>query len=782
MATTARRLGLEADFFFQAGSYAEKDLRVVRFEGTESLSELFRFQLQLALEDVEADFESILGKPARLKIMGREGTRYVNGIISWFEQAGEPTRLTQYSAELVPRIWLLQHRHNSRIFQEMTVKDIIDKVLKDAKIPPDEFEFKLRKSYPAREYCVQYRESDFAFISRLMEEEGIYYWFEHTEKKHVLTMSDAYPVHVPIEGNAGLVLHEVTGEEPDFEHIYHFRYTEEVRPGEVVLRDFDFKKPSLDLTANKAADVRKELEIYDYPGEYVQPAVGKDLSEVRLQEQQTPRKVGQGRTNCRRMLPGRKFTLEKHNRAAFNQEYLITQVLHTGAQIQTFKEAAGSSKGNEYNSEFSCMPAQVQFRPARVTPRPVVHGAQTAIVTGPAGEEIYPDEHGRVKVQFHWDRDGKKDEKTSCWIRVSQNWAGPSWGAMIIPRIGHEVIVDFLEGDPDQPIITGRVYNGENRPPYPLPGAKTKSTWKSNSSKGGGGSNELRYEDSKGSEEIYLHGQKDWNIVIEHDKTQKIGHDESLDVGHDRTKHVAHDQAETVDNNKSITVGVNHTEKIGSNKDLTVGANHTEKIGANMSVTVGSNLTENVALNYSETVGVAMELTIGAAMTHTVGAALVQSVGATMSQSIGVSKSVDIGSNLTQSVGANSTESVGSDKSTEIGSNETTSVGADQTLDVGGKRSTSVGKDDSLKVGTKLTIDAGDQIVLQTGSASITMKKDGTIDIKGMKITIEGTQKIEEKAAQIKSEAQMKNEMKGAMVTVEASGINTIKGALVKIN
>ena len=211
----------------------------------------------------------------------------------------------------------------------------------------------------------------------------------------------------------------------------------------------------------------------------------------------------------------------------------------------------------------------VQFRPPRVTPRPIVHGSQTAIVTGPAGEEIYPDEHGRVKVQFHWDREGKKDEKSSCWIRVSQNWAGPSWGAMIIPRIGHEVIVDFLEGDPDQPIITGRVYNGENRPPYPLPGEKTKSTWKSNSSKGGGGSNELRFEDKKGSEEIYLHGQKDWNIVIEHDKTQKIGHDESLDVGHDRTKHVAHDQAETVDNNKTITVGVNHTETIGSNKDLT---------------------------------------------------------------------------------------------------------------------------------------------------------------------------------------------------------------------
>jgi type VI secretion system secreted protein VgrG len=463
--------------------------------------------------------------------------------VSRFGQSSERTRLTQYTAELVPKVWLLGHRRNSRIFQELAVPDIIKKVLTDAKIPPDQFKFNLKGKYAEREYCVQYRESDLAFISRLMEEEGIYYWFEHSKDKHVLQMGDATTAHGPIQGDAKVVFHEATGEEPELEHIFHFRYSEQVRSGEVVLRDFDFKKPTLDLTAQKAADIHKELQVYDYPGEYTLPSVGTSWSEVRLQELQSARRIGVGKTNCRRFVPGYKFTMEEHARPKLNREYLLTRVHHTGAQVQALKEAAGAAAVNEYRCEYVCIPSDVQFRAPRLTPRPVVHGSQTAIVTGPAGEEIYPDEHGRVKVKFHWDRDPKKDEKSSCWIRVSQNWAGAGWGAMIIPRLGQEVIVDFLEGDPDQPIITGRVYNGDNRVPYGLPGAKTRSTLKSNSSKGGGGSNEMRFEDAKGSEEIYLHGQKDWNIVIENDKTQKIGHDESLDVGHDRTKHVKHDQA-----------------------------------------------------------------------------------------------------------------------------------------------------------------------------------------------------------------------------------------------
>jgi type VI secretion system secreted protein VgrG len=739
--TANRRLGMQADFFFQAGPYTSDDLKVVRFQGIETISQPFLFHLDVVMEEAEPDFEGILGQSALLTIEGTEGTRYVNGIVSRFEQSGEPTRLTQYRAELVPKIWLLGLRHKSRIFQEMSVPDIVKKVLTEAGVPASEFQFKTKRNYPTREYCVQYRESELTFISRLMEEEGMYYWFEHSAKSHKMVIGDASSAHVPIDGDPKLIFHTITGEEPYFEHVYKFRYAQEVRPGEVVLRDFDFKKPKLDLTANKTADRDMNLQIYDYPGEYVQPSEGTALSEVRLQELQTSRKVGEGDSNCRRLLPGYKFTMDQHSRKDLNREYLLTRISHFGSQIQALKEAAGAAS-NEYRAQFSCIPADLQFRPARVTPRPAIYGSQTAIVTGPAGEEIYPDDHGRVKVQFHWDREGKRDEKSSCWIRVSQTWAGPSWGAIIIPRIGQEVVVQFLEGDPDRPIITGTVYNGDNRPPFPLPGGKSQAGFKSNSTLGGSGYNEFVMDDTKGKELIRIHGQYDKDATIEHDLREHVLNDRSRDVTNNETIKIGVDQTYSIGNNQAGSVGVN--------KSIQVGANQDETIGANMSINIGANLTENVGLNYAEKVGVAMELTVGAAMTQTIGAALVQSVGA--------AKAVDIGASSSESVGAN------------------------KTVDVGGAQNVSVGKDDSLKVGKKLMIDAGDQIQIKTGSASITMKKDGTINIKGSKITIEGTQKIEEKAAQIKSEAQTKNEIKGAMITVEASGINTIKGALVKIN
>jgi type VI secretion system secreted protein VgrG len=695
----ARRVGMEADFFFEVGPYSSQDLKVVRFEGMEAMSEPFLFRLDLVMEESEPDFEAILGKPGLLTIEGSEGTRYVSGVVSKFEQSGEPTRLTQYQAELVPKLWLLGLRHQSRIFQEISVTEIVKKVLTDAKIPANEFLFKTNKRYPNREYCVQYRESDLAFISRLMEEEGIYFWFEHTQSSHTLIIGDASSVHTPIAGDANLIFHAATGEEPEFEHIYKYRYAQEVRPGGVVLRDFDFKKPKLDLTAHKTADRDTDLQIYDYPGEYVQPSDGTALSEVRLQELQASRKVGEGKSNCRRLLPGYKYTMEQHQRKDFNREYLLTRVFHFGSQIQALREAAGASQANEYRNEYGCIPANLQFRPARVTPRPVVHGSQTAIVTGPKGEEIYPDEHGRVKVQFHWDREGKRDEKSSCWIRVSQTWAGPSWGAIIIPRIGQEVLVQFLEGDADRPIITGAVYNGDNRPPFPLPNQKTQAGFKSNSTLGGGGYNEFVMDDTKGKELIRVHGQFDKDSTIEHDLREHVLHDRSRDVTHNETIQIGVDQ--------TYSIGKNQTGSVGENKSIDVGKNHTESIGEDMSVTVGKKLTEDI--------GASLDLTVGTAMTLNIGAALVQTVGS--------STSVEIKKNLTES------------------------VGEDNEMQIGGKRTVSVGKDDALSVGKKLSIDAADQILLKTGQASILMKKDGTITIEGKDITIKGSGAINIKAS-----------------------------------
>jgi len=519
---------------------------------------------------------------------------------------------------------------------------------------------------------------------------------------------------------------------------------QEVRSGAVELSDFDFKKPSLNLKSTARADTDTSLEVYDYPGEYKTQEEGKTLSKVRLEALRTTQKMGLGHSICNRLIPGFRFTMKRHPRSEFNQEYLIIKLIHSGTQLQAMEEEspATGEEGLSYENKFHCIPFKTPYRPPRVTDRPFVHGTQTAIVVGPSGEEIYTDEHGRVKVQFHWDREGKKDEKSSCWIRVSQNWAGKRWGAMFIPRIGQEVIVDFIEGDPDQPIITGRVYNGENPVPYSLPADKTKSTIKSDSSLGGGGSNELRFEDAAGSEEIYLHGQKDWTIAIDNDKNQTVGNDETLDVGNDRTKSVGADQSETIGANKTIKVGTDHSETIGANKTLNVGSNHTESIGANMSVTVGSNNTITIGSNKTETISIACAESIGAAKALSIGGAYQVSVGAAMNETVGGAKAEEIGAAKIVAVGAVSSENVGSNKSVNAGGNISESAGKDVSIKSGKKMALSAGDDFGISGGKKGVIEIKDQLTIKCGSASITLKKNGDISIKGKTINVKGSGNI----------------------------------------
>ena len=448
-----------------------------------------------------------------------------------------------------------------------------------------------KNTYQPREYCVQYRESDFNFICRLMEEEGISYFFEHTDDSHVLVMADAASAYVPIAEPAKVLFHEPIGAVPTEEYVYQYRYAEEIRPGAVVLRDFDFAKPSLTLQAEAQADQDTTLEIYDYPGEYVVPERGNALAQVRLEAFQVPRKIGRGSSVCRRFLPGYRFTLTDHPRSSFNQEYLLTRVSHTAAQPQVLEEFS-TGEGSSYANELVCQPASIPYRPPRLTPRPVVKGSQTAIIVGPKGEEIYTDEHGRVKVQFHWDRAGQYDEKSSCWIRVSQGWAGAAWGGIYIPRIGQEVVVDFLEGDPDCPLITGRVYNGEHPPPYKLPDEKTKSTVKSNSSTGGKGFNEIRFEDKKGDEQVFVHGEKNLDVRVKNDAFETIGRDRHLIV--------KQDQYEQVDNDRQETIGRDHVEELGRDHHLKIKGKEAIEIDGSHSFTVTGDVIEVFKANHSE--------------------------------------------------------------------------------------------------------------------------------------------------------------------------------------
>ena len=752
----------EPRFFCTIG---KGEFGVLAFTATESISAPYEVQLTLVTEK-EVNFDDVIGKTALLTIKpddtshGKDSERHFHGIINEFMKTKSKGRFLYYQATMVPSLWLLSLERDCRIFQNTTVPDIVGTILKEAGIKEKEnFAFRVKRGdYEPREYCVQYRETDLDFISRLLEEEGIFYFFEHTDQKHLLVFGDSTVNYKPIPGDPKVVFNPTGGMVVREESVYQFAFSRQIRSGKYTLKDFNFEKPDLDLTAEDKSASHQELEVYDYPGDYVEQAPGKRLAKIRLEEGVMFKDLTKGNSSCPRFTPGFTYKMTKHEHGQFNKEYLLIRLVHTGTQPQVLQELADSGSTFSYSNEFSAIPSSVTFRPERDTPKPIVEGVHTAIVVGPKGEEIYTDKYGRVKVQFHWDRLGKNDENSSCWIRVSQAWAGGGWGAMYVPRIDQEVIVDFLEGDPDRPIITGRVYHGANMPPYPLPGEKTKSTIMSNSSLGGGGFNEFRFEDKKGQEEIYLHGQKDWTIAILNDKNQTVGHDETLAVGNNRTK----------------TVGVDQSETIGANKTIKVGVNHTEAIGANMALTVGSNKTETVAINTAETIGAAKELTIGGAYQVTVGAAMNETIGAAKAEEIGAAKSVN--------VGLNSSENVGQNKSIDAGDNISFTAGKNVSVDSGKKMTFNAGDDYSVTGAKKGVIDIANELVITVGQASITLKKNGDIKISGKKIEISATQEIKSKAMNINSEASTKSVTKGAMVEVEASGINTIKGSLVKIN
>ena len=656
-------------FTFQVASL-EEELRVVRFDGDEGLSQLFQFEIQLSAGP-DITCADVLGKAALLTIESQGEPRYVHGIVSRFEQGPHGDGQSLYRATLVPTVWPLVHRHDSRIFQELSIPQIMEKVFESAGISLAEVKWSLSGKHPVREYCVQYRESDWAFISRLMEEEGIFYFFHHQSDADMMMVADGGSVHRPIEKPSTLAFQTSVGAMTQGEGVLSFTYAESVLPGKVSLTDFDFKKPMLAL--GKSAG-EGPLEVYDYPGEYDAPAIGEELARIRLEEARAVQKIGHGESTCVRLAPGYLFSLSDHGRDANNRQYLVTRLHHRGGHAH----GEGSGELRSYSQEFEVIPAGVPYRPARFTPRPIVRGVQTAIVVGPGNEEIYTDEHGRVKVHFHWDRQGKRNEKSSCWIRVSQLWAGAGWGAMWIPRVGHEVIVEFIEGDPDRPIIVGRVYHGANVPPYALPAERTKSTIKSNSTPAGEGSNEPMFEDKKGGEQIYLHGQRDWNIKIENDKTQLVGNDERLEVEHDRNKEVRNDQHEIVGRDKTIDVGGDHNESIGKNESVMIGANAERTVAGSLSLSVGETMSETV--------------------------------------------------------GGNSLENVSGSKSVEVDES--------MTIKVVKELKVTVSKDSIEKVDEKKKIQVGKTYTLMVGDGSVSVDKDGTITIQGKDITIKGAGKI----------------------------------------
>jgi type VI secretion system secreted protein VgrG len=716
----------------------------------EEMSRLFEYRLDLLSSRDDISLDDILGKNVTIKlVLPDDTTRFFNGYVTRFAQGGMYGRYNRYIATVRPWLWFLTRTADCRIFQDMKVPDIIKAVFADH--PSADYKMELTATYRKWTYCVQYRETDFNFVSRLMEHEGIGYYFRHTDGHDTLVLTDSTSKHTPVSGYETLPYVAPTAQvKPDLEHVHHWDFVREIEPGVYVHDDYDFERPSVELKTNKTLPrgyTPSDYEIYDYPGFYIQRPDGDQYAAVRINELGTQYETVHGSTNARGLTVGALMNLEAHPRDDQNREYLITGATYdlSFGDYEALPEAAGTS----YQCSFFAMPTSQQFRPKRITPKPFVQGPQTAVVVGPAGEEIYTDKYGRVKVQFHWDRRGKKDENSSCWMRVSYPWAGKNWGAVAIPRITQEVIVSFLEGDPDQPIITGRVYNAEQMPPYDLPANKTQSGVKSRSSKSGtpANFNEIRFEDLKGSELLTIHAEKDQSISVEHDESHTVGHDRSKTIDHDETSHIKHDRTETVDNNESITIGVNRTEKVGSNESITIGVNRTENVGANESVTIGANRTMTVGSSETLTVAMQRTHTVGINETITVGAAQEVTVGAAQTVTVGANQTTTVGAMQSTDVGASRSVNVGADQGTNVGGNLNLAVAKDELHSVSGGRSASVGKDDTLTVGKNLLLNAGDSIVLKTGDATIEMKKDGTILLKGKDITVDGSGKISIKAS-----------------------------------
>lgn len=611
---------------------ADDFLMIKRLRSSEGISQLFRYELEILHEEDEigdaptlVDPQQLLGKEMSVTVAQSDGSeRFFNGICVDFTQGNRNERFSKYRAELVPQFWLLTQNSQSRIFQQLSVPEILKKVLQGMDVT-----YEIQGTFEPRNYCVQYRESDFNFASRLMEEEGIFYYFEHTADSHRMIIANTPGSHreCPTKAQIPFRLNIAADQEEWSGCVRSWQAANKLRAGKFTLRDHNFELPDKNLEKEQLSRFNiggnQNLEIYDYPGGYakrfdgIDPGGGEQPAKMAKVAQDGERTVGirqeeidvaykgsPGTSDCCAMTAGYRFQLTEHPNPVDNRNHVLVSVRSEAVQSPSYISEEPVDKA--YMVSFLTIPqgeGQAPFRPARHAIKPIVHGSQTATVVGPSGEEIFTDKYGRVKVQFRWDREGRGDASSSCWVRVVQTWAGKKWGTMFIPRIGMEVVVDFLEGDPDQPIISGCVYNADAMPPYTLPDEKTKSTMKTNSSKGGDGFNELRFEDKKGSEQIFIHAEKNQDIRVKNDCMELIKRDRHLIIERDQF------------------------EKVKTDKHLQVGGDHNEKIGGSMSIKIGADLQEKITSNYAVDAGSGVHIKGGSTVVVEAGTSLTLKVG-----------------------------------------------------------------------------------------------------------------------------------------------------------
>jgi type VI secretion system secreted protein VgrG len=579
-----------------------------RMRGHEALSELSEYNVDLYSERADLQLDELLGTPVTIRVnQPRGGQRFFSGFITRFALTGRQGRYATYQATVRPWLWFLTRASDCRIFQDKSVLDIVKAVFAPYAIA-DVDTSGLSASYGAYPYCVQYRETDFDFVSRLLEREGIYYYFRSSDGRHTMVLADSYAAHAPIPGYASLVYmpaaeHAMRGSEV----VYTWSMGGEIEPGLQSLQDFDFEKPAANLLVKSTVVhgyAHGRNAQFDYPGGYTGRAAGEARARVRLDARHTSYERVQAVTQARGLFPGGLFKLTEHARSDQNRDYLIVSAEYILAS-DAYEPTRHSTPEPVLTCSFSAIARQHEFRPPARTRIPVVQGPQTAIVVGKAGEEIWTDKYGRIKVQFHWDRVGQDDERSSCWVRVAQGWAGKRWGSLFTPRIGQEVIVSFLEGDPDRPLVTGSVYNADNMPPYPLPAQATRSTVKSHSTVGGNGSNELRFEDKKGAEQLYLHAERDLE--------ERVRRDALAWMGRDRHAIVKRDSFEEIGGNANVQIHGDRRERVTGALGVVAGRALALKSGMKAGLEGGLEVHIKAGMNVVIEAGASITLKAGAA-------------------------------------------------------------------------------------------------------------------------------------------------------------------------
>ncbi|KEY88546.1 type VI secretion system Vgr family protein [Pseudomonas capeferrum] len=635
----------QSDFYFTFQPLAgQSEFEVVSFELNEAISTPYQLNLELISFDDEVDFGQLLDKPVLFTIWrGKRALRYVHGLVSTFSQGDTGFCRTRYRALVEPMLARAGLRSNWRIFQQKTVPQILEIMLKRQGI----LHFQLNSSgeHQVREFCVQAGETDLAFIARLAAEEGFVYRFEHTPKQHMLLFTDRLLWLGQIsrgviqrdddEGfddddiDPNQVLYRSNrGGDQAMPCLHRLRYSEQVRTARQVQRDYTFTNPAYRQEHRaEASDLKHQstaYEYFDYPGRYKRDAVGVPFTATRITALRHDARIAEVEGDDVRLQPGLSFTLIEHPRDDLNVHWRVINVHHEGTQFTSLQEeAAGAQQGTRYSQAAVLVPGRAEWRPAPLA-KPRIDGPHMATVVGPPGEEIYCDSWGRVKVSFPWDRESENNEFSSCWVRVSQGWAGGSWGSMAIPRIGQDVIIQYVNADPDQPMITGRTYCGNQLPPYDLPEHKTRMTIKSQTHKGGG-YNELRFEDELGRQEVFIHAERDQNNVVKHNETTQVGNDRAERVEQDESISIGRDRREDVAQDESLSIGQNRVHEIGNDDSLSIGRTHTIVTGQDRIEKVGNHRQDFTKANHTVEIGGHLEqvvaghnlLQTGEAIRHT---------------------------------------------------------------------------------------------------------------------------------------------------------------------